>query len=311
MPETTGNEDGWVVARISALERANRRLWASLAALGMTLVSVCIAALFFAASVGLPGQAGFRSGGQGARRVVADDITVSGALRVVDEAGRNLVFIGRERPAAGAGSGAGQAVIGLFASPGDAAPQQTIRLATSALGSALSLSTPDGSSTSSIFAGASGSLLELRRGETSQVLSEDATDLAPGGRAVTSRESRRTEAPAVPGANSDGRERGAVVDLNDPALQPLGNGFYVGRLSISDQSGVLRVSGRLVNATSVDQMRAEFRLTVAGRELPFSVGQIEAGGSTAFAVELPSVSAAALRSARFRWVRSTLSYLSD
>ena len=121
-------------------------------------------------------------------------------------------------------------------------------------------------------------------------------------------EGKRAEAPARAASAS---ERGTTVDLSDPAIQPLGGGFFVGQLSLSDQSGVLRVSGRLINATSIDQLRAEFRLTVAGRELPFSVGKISAGSSTAFTVELPSASQAALRSAQLRWVRSTLSYLSE
>ena len=106
-------------------------------------------------------------------------------------------------------------------------------------------------------------------------------------------------------------ERGAIVDLSDPALQLVGDGIYVGQLSLSDQSGVLRVTGRLVNATSVDQLRAEFRLSVAGRDLPFSVGRIPAGSSTSFTVELPSTNSSALRTSRLRWLRSTLSYASD
>ena len=91
-------------------------------------------------------------------------------------------------------------------------------------------------------------------------------------------------------------------------LQALGQDFYVGKLSLSDESGGLRVSGRIVNASSVDQLRVEFRLSVANRELPFSVARIGAGNSTPFALEIPRASNAELREARIRWVRSTLSY---
>ena len=313
MVETTRNEDGWVMARLVALELANRRLWFGLAALAMTLVSVCLAAFFVAASLELPAHA-VSGAGTSRGSLVADDITVSGALRVVDEAGRNLIWIGREQATAGASAAPAQAVIGLFAGAGPEAPQQTIRIATSPLGSALALSTTDGSESVSAFAGESGVALELRRGETTRVLSEraDGTSVA---RAPAAKEARavgkRAEAPAIATAASGDAERGTVVDLSDPAIQPLGGGFYVGQLSLSDQGGVLRVSGRLINASSIDQLRAEFRLTVAGRDLPFRVGKISAGSSTSFTVELPSANAAALRAARLRWVRSTLSYLSE
>ena len=307
MDETTGNEDAWLVARLAALERANRRLWIVLAALGMTFVSVCLAALFLAASLDLPFDANPRTGSASGGSIVVDDVTVRGELRVVDEAGQSLVWIGREHTPAGTSVGTGQAVIGLFADAGSAAPQQTIRLATSTLGSALSLSTPDGSDSASVFAGESGVSIELRRGETSRLISERAEG-APGARSPE-RQGKRAE--AVTRAAAGESERGAIVDLSDPAFQPLGDGFFVGQLSLSDQSGVLRVSGRLVNATSVDQLRAEFRLSVAGRDLPFSVGKISAGSGTAFSVELPSAKAAAPRAARLRWMRSTLSYASD
>jgi hypothetical protein len=315
MDETTRNEDGWVMARLVALEIANRRLWIALAALGMTLISVCLAAIFVAASLELPahGVSGASSSGGS---VVASDVTVSGALRVVDESGRNLIWIGREHATSGASAAPAQAVIGLFAASGAEAPQQTIRIATSPVGSALALSTLDGSESVSTFAGESGVALELRRGDTTRVLSErsdgaaSAPARAPAAKDVKP-EGKRAEAPAVATASSGGADRGTVVDLSDPAIQPLGGGFYVGQLSLSDSGGVLRVSGRLINASSIDQLRAEFRLTVAGRELPFSVGRISAGSSTAFTVELPSADAAALRAARLRWVRSTLSYLSE
>jgi len=310
MDETTGDADGWVVARLAALERANRRLWIGLATLGMVLASVCLAAFFVAANVDLPSNADRHAGGASWGNVVADDVTVRGALRVVDDAGKSLVWIGRERPQAGtAAAGKGQAVIGLFAGTGAEAPQQTIRLATSPLGSALSLSTPDGSDSVSVFAGESAVSLELRRDKTSRVISERA-DGAPA-TAPRASEGPRVEAPAVARAVAGEAGRGEVIDLTDAAIQPIGDGFYVGRLALNDQSGVLRLSGRLINSTSIDQLRAEFRLSVAGRDLPFSVGGIPAGSSTAFTVELPAANSAALRGARLRWVRSTLRYQSE
>lgn len=316
MDQPVGNEDAWVLSRITALERGNRRLWITIAALAMMLVSVCLAIVLFAASVELPD--GTKVAGVGTSRgdLDTDDLTVHGALRVVDAQDRNLVWIGAEPVVAGAGATAGQTVIGLFAGGTADSPQQTVRLATSARGSALALSTPDGTRSASIFAGENGGSLELRRGETTRLISER-PDSEPATRAPAPAEAAptgtttRAETPTVSASASADGARGSVVDLSDPAMHPIGNGFYVGRLSLSDERGGLRVSGRLVNAESVDQLRAEFRLTVAGREVPFSVARIAAGAGTDFAVEIPDADAAALRTARMRWVRSTVSYISD
>jgi len=313
MDELTGNEDGWVVARIAALERANRRLWVALGALAMTLVSVCIAAGLLATSLELPGPMTAPRDAEGGHSLVADDVTVRGALRVVDDVGRNLIFIGREDTGAGEAADSSQAVIGLFAGAGSEEPQQTIRLATSAAGSALSVNTPDGAHSVSMFAGESGVSVDLRKGDATRAIterSEGASSAPPTAGTAPAGEGERVETPTSTGRSSD-TPRVGVVDLSDGALQPLGDGFFVGGLSLSDQSGVLRVRGRLVNTTSVDQLRAEFRLVVAGRELPFSVARIAAGGSTPFTVELPPAKSDALRSARLRWVRSTVSYLAE
>ena len=57
MDETTRNEDGWVMARLVALEQANRRLWVGLGALFMTILSVCLAAFLVVGNVDLPAHA--------------------------------------------------------------------------------------------------------------------------------------------------------------------------------------------------------------------------------------------------------------
>jgi len=297
-----------VVARISALERANRRLWIGLGALAMTLVSIAIAAGLVATNLEVPGTLAPSHGeGTSGGDVVADDVTVRGALRVVDDLGRNLVFIGREP---GGVADASQSVIGLFAGTESEAPQQTIRLATSGAGSALSLSTPDGARSVSVFAGANAVSVDLRKGDSTRVISERA-DGAVSSAQAASDASPKVETPTASSRAAADATRGGAIDLSDGALQPLGDGFFVGGLSLSDQGGVLRVRGRLVNSTSVDQLRAEFRLLVAGREVPFSVARIAAGGSTPFTVELPPAKADALRSARMRWVRSTVSYRAE
>lgn len=308
-PET----DVWIVARITALERANRRLWIGLSALIMALVTQLAVGALIATSLELPASSAGRVDVLEAGTVRASEVAVKGAIRVVDEQGRDLLWLGREPGASGAR--AGQTVIGLFSSdPTRETPQQALRLAASSLGSAMSLGSPDGSVSASLLVAPSGASLELRKGDRTRVLSDADGGAVAGGPATAAAAAQsfgpRAEAPAISRPSApDGR--GVSIDLTDSVLQPLGQDFYLGRLGLSDAAGVLRVSGRIVNAGSVDQLRAEFRLSVGGRELPFSVARIAAGGSTPFSLEIPKASNAELRDARIRWVRSTLNYGTD
>ncbi|MFI5316789.1 MAG: hypothetical protein ACHQ6T_13905 [Myxococcota bacterium] len=310
MERESENVDAWVVARIGELERANRRLWIGITAVFTTLVSLGIAGVLFAAHFELP-ESGLAPGGvTGSLRV--GDLEVHRSLRVVDDDGRNLIWLGREPE--GAGAGAPQAVLGLFAGDGSGEPQQTVRIATSKLGSALSLSSPDGGSSSSLFAGVSSVSLELRRGANARTLNETRDSGAAGSQSSSAPAPARAPA-AAPRSESEAlaarpaAEPGAaVIDLTNPTLQSLGGGFLVGPTSVTDSSGGLRIRGRIVNSTSVDQARAEFRMVIGTREVSFSVARVAAGGSAPFAVELPASGKADVRAARMRWVRSSVSY---
>jgi hypothetical protein len=309
MDKNIENVDAWMVARVSALERANRRLWVGIAAVFTTLVSVAIAGGLFAAHFELPVGA---SSGAPSRSLQIDDLEVRNSLRVVDDAGHNLVWLGREPQSAGDP----QVVLGLYAMGGSAEPQQTIRIATSTLGSALSLSSLDGATSSSLFAGKGGVSLELRRGSSVATLTDKAQAQAAPAPPLTGTPSESARFPSPsPQSEADalaargvGDGGSVTVDLTNPTLQSLGSGFFVGPTSVTDSSGGLRVRGRIVNTTSVDQARAEFRLAIGKHEVSFSVARVGAGGSAPFAVELPENAKADVRAARMRWLRSTVRY---
>lgn len=306
-----GDQDAWVVARLAALERANRLLWGGLALSFTTLVSLGIAGALLFSQVELPARVGSLFGAGGAASV--DELRVRRALRVVDDAGRDLIRLGREADPRG---GAEQAVIGLYAAGSGGEPQQTMRLATSRLGSAFALSSLDGESTSSLFAGDGGVSLELRRGATRRTLTEQRDGAAVAAAPSAPREGARAPAGAQSGPQSESdalaaRPAGdgaATVDLTNPMLQAIGAGFLVSPTSVTDSSGGLRVRGRIVNATSLDQARAQFMLAIGRREVPFTVGRIGAGRSAQFVVEFPQNASADVRAARMRWARSAVSY---
>ncbi len=314
------NADAWVVARLGALERANRRLWVGVGALFTTLVSLVLAGAFFAATFEMP-RAAVGGSDSGILRVA--DLEVRNGVRVVDDEGRSLAWLGRESQR----GGEQQVVLGLFASGGADEPQQTVRVATSSLGSALSLSSLDGGTSSSLFAGKTGVSLELRRGATAATWSEKpgaavaVAAPAPAPKPAPEPE-RLSPPPAAPGAAGPLTEADALaaraaeggaatIDLTNPTLQSLGSGFLVGPTSVTDSNGGLRVRGRIVNATSVEQARAEFRLGIGKREVSFSVAKVAAGGSAPFAVELPQGGKADVRAARMRWLRSSVRYVGE
>ena len=157
--------------------------------------------------------------------------------------------------------------------------------------------------------------LELRRGAIARTLSEQrdaASAAAPAPPATAPREpSREAKGERSEGDALAARPAGdgaASVDLTNPTLQAIGSGFLVSPTSVIDSSGGLRVRGRIVNATSLDQARAEFRLSVGKREVPFTVARIDAGTSAQFVVELPQSASADVKAARMRWARSSVSY---
>jgi hypothetical protein len=305
--------DAWVVARLGALERANRRLWIGVAASFSTLAGLGIAGVLFAAHLELPAGS-LPQATTGALEV--EDLEVHRALRVVDDAGRTLITLGRDEKARG---GAAQAVLALFAT-GDKGPLQTVRVATSPLGSGLSLSSLDGSASTSLFAGASGVSLELRRGASVRTLTDareptasvaavaplQPPPVAPVLGPAKTDAGPRSEAEAL--AAKSGGDGSALVDLTNPTLQAVGSGFLVGPASVTDSSAGIRVRGKIVNATSVDQSRAEFKIAVGSREVSFTVARVSAGSSAPFSVELAAGGRADVRSARMRWVRSNVSY---
>jgi pyruvate/2-oxoglutarate dehydrogenase complex dihydrolipoamide acyltransferase (E2) component len=319
MERNIENVDAWLVARIGALERANRRLWIGIGALFTTLASLAIAGLLFAAHFEVPAPRVGANPTGGTLRV--DEIEVRRALRIVDDQGHDLVWLGRETAGASAGAAAAggeQTVLGLFAAGDSTEPQQTVRVATSKLGSALSLSSLDGGASSSLFAGKTGVALELRRGSALTSWSEKSGSPAAAAPAAAPSPAEPTAAPAAApsGRRAESEvlaakvttDSGASVDLTNPTLQALGSGFFVGPASVTDSPGGIRVRGRIVNATSVDQARAEFRLTVGRREVAFSVARIAAGASAPFALEMAQSPSSEIRTAHMRWVRSAVSY---
>jgi hypothetical protein len=296
--QTNESQDAWVLARFAALERANRLLWAGLVLTFMTLASLGLAAAMVATHLELP--AGMASALGGGGTVSVDELQVHKAVRVVDDAGRDLVWIGREPDRANPGSD-GQAVTaaGPRANPNDvvAPPRRQRGSARRSTATRLPL-----------FAGARGTSRAAAppRARFRSSATARALQCPPGRprRAAPPASQRRAEAGYAPAGGTGGRWC-AFIDLTNPCAAGDGKGFPVRR----PRSPLERRSARAhVNATSLDQARAEFRLSVGKREVPFTVARIDAGTSAQFVVELPQSPSADGKDARMRWTRSSVSY---
>jgi hypothetical protein len=217
-----------------------------------------------------------------------DELTVRGALHVVDENGRELAYLGQE------GKNGGPIVLNLF-SPESPEPRQTLRMAATASGSAISMQSPLGTSTLTLYATDSGPEIELGRGSRRKVISEHT---GPRSTAV------------LPPVSARGNGQVGLVDLTLPAIQEIGNGFMVVQLGLAKQGTGVRVSGRVINSTSVQHAGIQFGISVGGQSQRFDINLISPGNSTGFAVDIPDVRLDDAKTAQIRYLRSTVNYFS-
>lgn len=217
-----------------------------------------------------------------AKSVSVDDLEVHGAIRIVDEHGRQLAVLGREGED-------GPMVLGFFGSDGFE-EQQTVRLAASGSGSAMTLAAPGEDTEMTLTAAKFGTDIQIRRGADTRTLSDE-----------------RAPTPMLAVADPTAQPS-AEVNLTNPAIQDIGHGLMVVKLLAVDRDGGLGISGRVINAASLRHTRLRFRVSVAGRSEEFGIVMISPGNSTGFAVTIPGVSTADARVAMIEYLGSTLSY---
>ena len=276
-------------ARLLAIRRLQRRRRFRYA--GALTLAAGVALVLASSGSGIAGPSD-AAPTRGTRSAPLDELWIRGAIHLVDESGRELAVLGREQPI-------GPTVLGLYApSLPDRDSEQTLRLATSDSGTALSVRTADGDSSVTVIAGSRGPEMELKQGSRRRVithLSEAPLAAATRGRAL----------PAVGAAPPGGPE----IDLAVSEIQNIGGGFMVSGLSATEEAGGVRVSGRMINTTSVKHRALSFRMTLNGQSEVFEIGLISPGNSTGFSVKLPGPKMASAGLARIELMGSTINYL--
>jgi hypothetical protein len=101
------------------------------------------------------------------------------------------------------------------------------------------------------------------------------------------------------------------VDLAAPGWQPIQGGFYVIDLSISAAGKGLRVTGKIVNPTSVLHETAQFSVRIDEHRGTFALTKVPPGVAQPFEVTVPDVPVADAKKAFFALDSSTISFASS
>jgi hypothetical protein len=207
-----------------------------------------------------------------------ENLTVRGAIRIVDEHG-NVVALFGNVPGEG-----GSETLALELRSADGGQGAAVRLESLESGAALALRTPDRHSAMTLVSGDAGPYLLLAQGSRQRVIGPETADALP---AVGARDAER------------------ALDLTDRRAQPLGEGLSAVDLRVA--RGQLR--GRILNTSSVRHTGVEVELALGDHKLALQVPVISPGNSTGFGVAVPAgLPEPLLRSARVARVTSTLHY---
>ncbi len=284
---------GAALRRIDALERSRRSVsvrW--MAVMG----AVC-----GIAAAGVAGT-GDRGGSESAMpmavfdELVVDELTVRGALRMIDERGLQIASLGRVLDE----DGAREPLTLSMSSPTLSGARETVRLSALETGGTLELHTPDRAASIAMLAGATGPFMVLREDERTHVISEEAEPQAAPPRRP------RAQAPAPPAlpAVSAPASAGGEVDLGSADVQRIDEDLMLVGLERRDG----RLSGRVINASAVRHVNLRLALEIDGARAEIRVPMVSPGNSTGFEVALPDGVDPGVSTARVSYAGSTVRY---
>ena len=101
------------------------------------------------------------------------------------------------------------------------------------------------------------------------------------------------------------------VDLGTAGWQPIAGGFYVIDLSVAAAGKGTRISGKIVNPTSVVHETAQFSVRIDEHRATFALARVPPGVAQPFEVTLAEVAPGAAKKAFFALDSSTISFASS
>jgi hypothetical protein len=245
------------------------------------IAGACAAALAAALLTGIGSPKAGEKAEAGWNLPPVENLTVRGAIRIVDGLG-NVVAVFGNVPADD--SGGAETTTLQLRTAAQQGTHETLRLESLASGATLKLETPDRHSSMTLVSGDAGPYLLMTQGSQQRVIGPTGSDALP---AVAS-------GPAQ-----------ASIDLLDRRAQELGDGLFAVDLRVSRG----RLRGRILNTTSVRHTGVELELGVGEQKLSLSVPVVSPGNSTGFSAALSAgLPEALLRSAAVERLSSTLRY---
>lgn len=240
------------------------------------IAAACAAAIAAGLLTGVGSPKAGENEGPGWNIPPVENLTVRGAIRIVDAQGNVVAMLGNVPTA----SGKNETTLLELRS----GPRETVRLESLASGATFKLETPDRHSSVTLVSGDAGPYLLMSQGSQQKVMGPSDPEVLP--------------------AVSSGPMR-ASVDLLDRRAQPLGDGLF----AVGTRIGKGRLRGRILNTTSVRHTDIEIDLGVGEQTLSLRVPIVSPGNSTGFSIGLPAdLPEALLRSASVERLSSTLRY---
>ena len=274
-----------VEARLDALKKLRRFRIITLTGIGV--VALVVLELVTTRTEPALAQEGARV--VGSKQAPLDELWVTGAIHLVDYDGRELAVLGREQ-------GDGPVVMGLYGPDAEGPARQTLRLAASKSGAALSIRTPEGEASITALVNDQGPELELKRSSTRHLV----TEVEPATRTVV--------ASTLPVVGAARVAYSPEVEVAAARVQNIGDGFLVAQLNTDARPDGLRLSGRVINASSLKHRKVRFRITLAGQSDVIEIPLISPGNSTSFVRTFADVNLAKADSVRIEYLSSRVTY---
>lgn len=104
---------------------------------------------------------------------------------------------------------------------------------------------------------------------------------------------------------------GKKVNLRIPSVQKIDTVFLVSKLSIKKYLTGVKVTGIMINSSSLEHNDARFRITINEVSREFAVSKIKPGSSKKFSVDVPDVNFEEVTEAEIRSLASSVSYFVD
>lgn len=99
------------------------------------------------------------------------------------------------------------------------------------------------------------------------------------------------------------------IDLTTSSLQDIGDGFFTSIESVNPHLTGVKVSGTMINSSSLDHFQAKFKITIGDQMQEFTIDEIPSSYSIKFKVYIPNVPKDKTSYGKIEYDESSIRYL--